>query len=306
MKNTPIKLLDNLEIKATNETLNEYIKTQDNYIPTGVNMINAPLMWNKGYTGEGVKIAILDSGYTSHPDLDKNIIGGRNFTTEDGGNSNIYNDYNGHSTHVAGIIASNNKIMGVAPNAKLLILKVLDKSGNGNCQGLYDAINYAIEQKVDIINMSLGISINVNEIHTMLKRAVDNNICVVCACGNEGDGKAFTDEYSYPAGYNEAISVGAIDNARVNAVFTNSNKEVDLVAHGVNVVSTHLNYGYCSMSGTSQATPHVAGALALLKEYYRKTFEKEPTEVELYAQLIKRTVELNLDRKLQGQGMLFL
>ena len=306
MKNTPIKLLDNLEIKATSETLNAYIKTQDNYIPTGVNMINAPLMWNKGYTGEGVKIAILDSGYTSHPDLDKNIIGGKNFTSEDGGNPNIYNDYNGHSTHVAGIIASNNKIMGVAPNAKLLILKVLDKSGNGNCQGLYDAINYAIEQKVDIINMSLGISINVNEIHTMLKKAVDNNICVVCACGNEGDGKAFTDEYSYPAGYNEAISVGAIDNARVNAVFTNSNKEVDLVAHGVNVVSTHLNYGYCSMSGTSQATPHVTGALALLKEYYRKTFEKEPTEVELYAQLIKRTVELNLDRKLQGKGMLFL
>ena len=306
MKNTPIKLLDNLEIKATSETLNAYIKTQDNYIPTGVNMINAPLMWNKGYTGEGVKIAILDSGYTSHPDLDRNIIGGKNFTSEDGGNPNIFNDYNGHGTHVAGIIASNNKIMGVAPNAKLLILKVLDKSGNGNCQGLYDAINYAIEQKVDIINMSLGISINVNEIHTMLKRAVDNNICVVCACGNEGDGKAFTDEYSYPAGYNEAISVGAIDNARVNAVFTNSNKEVDLVAHGVNVVSTHLNYGYCSMSGTSQATPHVAGALALLKEYYRKTFEKEPTEVELYAQLIKRTVELNLDRKLQGKGMLFL
>ena len=305
MKNIPIKLLD-YTIQAQNEYLNNYINTQNGYIPTGVNMCNAPLFWINGYTGEGVKIAILDSGYTSHPDLDKNIIGGKNFTSEDGGNPNIYNDYNGHSTHVAGIIASNNKIMGVAPNAKLLILKVLDKSGNGNCQGLYDAINYAIEQKVDIINMSLGISINVNEIHTMLKKAVDNNICVVCACGNEGDGKAFTDEYSYPAGYNEAISVGAIDNARVNAVFTNSNKEVDLVAHGVNVVSTHLNYGYCSMSGTSQATPHVAGALALLKEYYRKTFEKEPTEVELYAQLIKRTVELNLDRKLQGQGMLFL
>ena len=304
MKNIPIKLLDNLEIKATSETLNAYIKTQDNYIPTGVNMINAPLMWNKGYTGDGVKVAILDSGCIQHPDLINNIIGGKNFTAE--GSETDYNDLNGHGTHVAGIIAGNGKVMGVAPNAKLLILKVLDKTGNGNCQGLYDAINYAIEQKVDIINMSLGISINVNEIHTMLKKAVDNNICVVCACGNEGDGKAFTDEYSYPAGYNEAISVGAIDNARVNAVFTNSNKEVDLVAHGVNVVSTHLNYGYHSMSGTSQATPHVTGALALLKEYYRKTFEKEPTEVELYAQLIKRTVELNLDRKLQGQGMLFL
>ena len=304
MKNTPIKLLDNLEIKATNETLNAYIKTQDNYIPTGVNMINAPLMWNKGYTGDGVKVAILDSGCIQHPDLINNIIGGKNFTTE--GSETDYNDLNGHGTHVAGIIAGNGKVMGVAPNAKLLILKVLDKTGNGNCQGLYDAINYAIEQKVDIINMSLGISINVNEVHTMLKKAVDNNISVVCACGNEGDGKALTDEYSYPAGYNEAISVGAIDNARVNAVFTNSNKEVDLVAHGVNVISTHLNYGYCSMSGTSQATPHVTGALALLKEYYRKTFEKEPTEVELYAQLIKRTVELNLDRKLQGQGMLFL
>ena len=144
MKNTPIKLLDNLEIKATNETLNAYIKTQENYIPTGVNMINAPLMWNKGYTGDGVKVAILDSGCIQHPDLINNIIGGKNFTTE--GSATDYNDLNGHGTHVAGIIAGNGKVMGVAPNAKLLILKVLDKTGNGNCQGLYDAINYAIEQ----------------------------------------------------------------------------------------------------------------------------------------------------------------
>ena len=116
MKNTPIKLLDNLEIKATNETLNAYIKTQDNYIPIGVNMINAPLMWNKGYTGDGVKVAILDSGCVQHPDLISNIIGGKNFTAE--GSETDYNDLNGHGTHVAGIIAGNGKVMGVAPNAK--------------------------------------------------------------------------------------------------------------------------------------------------------------------------------------------
>ena len=217
MNNLPIKLLDCVEIKAVDQTLNAYMNLQNGYIPTGVNMVNAPLMWNQGYTGEGVKIAILDSGCIQHNDLKNNIIGGKNFTTE--GSETDYNDLNGHGTHCAGIIAGNGKVMGVAPNSKLLILKVLEKDGNGNCQGLYDAINYAIEQKVDIISMSLGMPTDIIEIHNVVKKAIDNNICVVCACGNEGDGKSFTNEYSYPAGYNEAISVGAIDNARVNANF---------------------------------------------------------------------------------------
>lgn len=304
MKNTPIKLLDNLEIKATNETLNAYIKTQDNYIPSGINMINAPLMWNKGYKGNGVTIAVVDSGCILHDDLKNNIIGGKNFTSE--GSETDYTDYNGHGTHCSGIICGNGKILGVAPNAKLLILKVLEKNGNGNLQSLYDAINYAISQKVDIISMSLGCTLNITEIHTIIKKAVDNNIMVVCASGNSGDNNSTTNEIDYPAGYNEVISVGAIDSLRMNAKFTNSNKEVDIVAQGVDVISTHLNNGYCSMSGTSQATPHVSGALALLIERANTEWGRKLSETEIYAQLIKNTIDLGLPKEFQGNGMLFL
>ena len=305
MKNIPIKLYD-IEIKATDDTLSKFITSQNKYVPSGINMMNAPLMWNKGYKGNGVTIAIMDSGCIQHDDLKNNIIGGKNFTSEDNGNQDIYTDYKGHGTHCAGIIAGNGKIMGVAPNAKLLILKVLEKNGNGNLQSLYDAINYAISQKVDIISMSLGCSLNVSEIHTIIKKAVDNNIMIVCASGNSGDNNSTTNEIDYPAGYNEVISVGAIDSLRMNAKFTNSNKEVDIVAQGVDVISTHLNNGYCSMSGTSQATPHVSGALALLIERANIEWGRKLSETEIYAQLIKNTIDLGLPKEFQGNGMLFL
>ena len=304
MENIQTKLYDDIRVRMDADVLDSYIKTCECYVPVGIHMINAPLMWNQGYTGSGITIAILDSGCYQHDDLKNNIIGGKNFTSE--GSSDDFNDLNGHGTHCAGIICGNGKILGVAPNANLLILKVLKKNGEGDCQGIYDAINYAIEQKVDIISMSLGMSVDVPEIHTLIKKATDNNICVVCAGGNEGDGESITNEYSYPAGYNESIAVGAIDNKRVDAPFTNSNKEIDLVAHGVSVISTYLNNEYYSLSGTSQATPHITGALALLKEYFRKNFGREPSEAELYAQLIKRTIDIKVDVKLQGNGMLFL
>lgn len=142
--------------EKSNKALTDYIITQNGYIPMGVNMINAPILWRQGYKGEGITIAVIDSGCSSHPDLKNNIIGGKNFTQEDDGNTDIFEDYKGHGTHVAGTIAGNGHILGVAPNSKLLILKVLDKNGNGNMLNVVSAINYAIQQKVDIISMSLG------------------------------------------------------------------------------------------------------------------------------------------------------
>ena len=297
-----------------NKDMDENVKTllsdEEEYVPEGVNMINAPFMWDKGFTGKDVKIAVIDSGCDmTNQDLKDRIVGGRNFTDEDNGDISKYQDYNGHGTHVCGTIAALNNnygVTGVAPDAKLLILKALDKDGAGSMISVIDAINFAINQNVDIISMSLGTSVDVDELHQAIIKAVDSNILVVCAAGNEGDNRATTDEFSYPAGYNEVISVGAVDNSKSSATFTNSNKQVDLVAPGVDVISTFLNGEYASLSGTSMATPHVAGFLALLIELSKKEFGRELTEAELYGQLIKNTETLQMSRNLQGNGFLFM
>lgn len=307
MKDIQAKISDfTVEIKGNNE-LNNYISTQKEYIPSNINLISAPILWNQGYTGKDVKIAVIDTGCcTTHPDLKDNIIGGRNFTVEDNGDPNKYEDGNSHGTHCCGIIAGNGHILGVAPNANLLVLKVLESNGNGNLESVVNAVNYAVDQKVDIISMSLGCPTNVPELYDAIKRAIKNNIIVVAACGNNGDGNAETIERDFPSSYPEVVSVGAIDNTRKCAVFSNSNIYVDLVAPGVKIVSTGLNNGYITLSGTSMACPHVVGALALLIEKTTKEFGRKLDECELYAQLIKNTLDLNIPKKIQGNGMLYL
>jgi major intracellular serine protease len=280
-----------------------------NEIPKGVEIIQAPEIWSET-KGQGITIAILDTGCdTDHPDLKDRIIGGRNFTQDDGGKSEIYEDYNGHGTHVAGTIAAslnNTGVAGVAPEANLLILKVLGKNGSGQYDWIIKAIDYAISEKVDIISMSLGGPEDVKELHDIIKKAVNQNILVVCAAGNEGDGEDSTDELGYPGCYNEVISVGAIDLERQSSEFTNSNNQLDLVAPGEKITSTYLNGTYASLSGTSMATPHVSGALALLKVLSNSDFERDLTVPELYAQLIKRTVPLGNSPKIEGNGMVYL
>ncbi|PLR79910.1 serine protease [Bacillus canaveralius] len=280
-----------------------------NEVPSGVELIQAPKIWAET-KGKGMTVATLDTGCDiSHPDLKGRIIGGRNFTTDDGSNANVYRDYNGHGTHVAGTIAAEGNdfgVIGVAPEANLLIVKVLDKNGSGQYDWIINGILYAIEQKVDIISMSLGGPNDNPELHEAIKKAVENNILVVCAAGNEGDGNDSTDEFAYPGCYNEVISVGAINLERRSSEFTNSHNEIDLVAPGENIVSTYLDGKYASLSGTSMSAPHVAGALALIKDSANKAFERKLSEPELYAQLIKRTVPLGHSPKLEGNGLVYL
>lgn len=281
-----------------------------NKIPQGVELIQAPEIW-RHTKGEGITVAILDTGCDyNHPDLRDRIIGGRNFTKDDGGNPELFMDYNGHGTHVAGTIAASMKdygVVGVAPEASLLILKVLGKNGSGQYDWIINAIHYAIESKVDVISMSLGGSNNVGELHEAIKKAViEHNILVVCAAGNNGDGDHGTDEYAYPGSYNEVISVGAVTLERKMSRFSNSNNEIDLVAPGEKITSTYLNGKYATLSGTSMATPHVTGALVLLKNLCNNHFERKLTEPELYAQLIKRTVPLDYSPKLEGNGFIHL
>ncbi|MEK4031181.1 S8 family peptidase [Pseudobacillus sp. FSL P4-0506] len=278
-------------------------------VPKGVELIQAPQIWSET-KGKGMTVAVLDTGCdTSHPDLQERIIGGRNFTDDDGSNPDIFEDYNGHGTHVAGTIAARKNdsgVVGVAPEASLLIVKVLNKNGSGQYDWIIKGINYAIEQKADIISMSLGGPSDTPELYEAIKRAVANNVLVVCAAGNEGDGDDSTDEFAFPGCYNEVISVGAVNLERRSSPFTNSHNEIDLVAPGEEILSTYLNGKYATLSGTSMAAPHVSGALALIKTLANNSFERKLSEPELYAQLIKRTVPLGNSPKLEGNGLIYL
>jgi major intracellular serine protease len=291
----PYKLIEE------NEEINE--------VPKGVELIQAPQIWNKT-KGKGIKVAVLDTGCDiTHPDLKDRIIGGRNFTDDDRSNPDIFNDYNGHGTHVSGTIAATENhsgVIGVAPEAGLLIVKVLNKAGSGKYEWSIKGIHYAIEQNADIISMSLGGPADVPELHEAIKAAVEKDILVVCAAGNEGDGDDSTNEFAYPGCYNEVVSVGAINLERGSSDFTNSHNQIDVVAPGEGILSTYLNGKYAKLSGTSMSAPHVSGALALIKTYANQQFERALSEPELYAQLIRRTVPLGISPKLEGNGLVYL
>lgn len=283
-------------------------------IPWGVQMINAPSVWDKTQ-GKGVVVAVLDTGCdTNHPDLQGRIIDGRNFTTDYKGNPNNYKDNQGHGTHCAGTIAAisnGSQVVGVAPEVSLLIGKVLDHNGTGSYESIIEGIQWATDwrgpngERVRIISMSLGAPEDVKGLHDAIKYAVKNNIAVVCAAGNEGDGTFDTDEYAYPGMYQEVIEVGALDNLKQIAGFSNTNDQIDVVAPGVDILSTVPHGKWAKYSGTSMATPHVSAALALLIGLY-ETHDKELTEPELYQLLIDHTVSLDIDIKAQGKGLVVL
>ena len=279
--------------------MNKTLTKKDYLSCYGLKMVNAKKLWNKGCTGKGKVVAVIDTGCCEHSMLQNNVIGGKNFTCEDNADENNYIDYNGHGTHVAGIISL------VAPDAKLLILKALDKSGGGSYKCITEAIKYAISQNVDVISMSLGGLDRDESMYSAIKDAIRRNISVVCAAGNDGDGDSKTEENNYPGAYNEVIEVGAIDKNYKITDFSNSNKNIDLVAPGEGIVSTYLNNEYKKLSGTSQATPFVSGILVLLKQYFEEQFGRELTEMEMYSHLVKNTIDLeDVSRTMQGNGYL--
>lgn len=277
-------------------------------IPDNIKHIGTENLWNEGYRGEDVVIGVLDTGISiSHYCLKDNILKGKNFTSE--GNSDNFEDLNGHGTHVSSIICARPDgehlgIYGVAPNAKLVVGKVLNKKGNGNIEWITNGLKYMIEEKVDIINMSLGTNVYDKELDKLIELAIDNDILCCVSSGNEGDGKSNTNEISYPAYLNNSIAVGAISIDDKITKFSNSNDEIDLVAPGFNIRSCYLNNKFATASGTSQASPHVAGFLALLKQKFKFKRGRNPSEMELYAELIKHCRDLNLDFRFQGNGVI--
>lgn len=315
LKHVRRKIMTKEDVRLIPFTVESVYESQS-LVPDGVEMIGAPFLWKKEIEGEGVVVAVLDTGcQADHPDLKNRIIGGRNFSEDYNSNANFFTDNNGHGTHVAGTIAADGSgggLVGVAPEAKLLICKVLNGDGSGSYESIIQGIEYAINwegpegEKVRIINMSLGGSVDDPILHEVIKKAVDHNILVVCAAGNSGDADETTFEYDYPASYNEVIEIGAVDYGGDLAYFSNNNTEIDCVAPGVDIISTYPGSQYADLSGTSMASPHVAGALALLIQKSEKEFGRSMTEAELYAQLIKHTRTLGFLKSSEGNGLVKL
>lgn len=263
-------------------------------------LIKAKELWKETEKGEGIVTAVLDSGVDNHSDLKNNIIGGYNFTEDDSSDPNNYKDYIGHGTHVSGIIASSenkNGVVGIAPNSKLLILKVINKNGYGNFQNLINAIQYAMNwvgpngEKISIINMSLGGNRSNEELHRSIKQARAKGIVLVAAAGNEGDGDSDTIEISYPGFYKEVIQVGSFSKTHTPSKFSNSNVNIDFVGPGENILSTHLNNNYVELSGTSMAAPFVSGAAALIIKTL-KNIDSHLVPMYVYQYLLQHALKL--------------
>jgi subtilisin family serine protease len=227
-------------------------------LPWGIDRIDAEKVWPLGNTADPIKVGIIDTGISNkHPDLLANIKGGVNTINP----TKSWNDDNGHGSHVAGIVAALDNdigVIGAGPQINLYAIKVLGANGSGYLSDVIEGIQWAIANHMQVINMSLGTASDVQSLHDAVIAAKNAGIVVVAAAGNSGGA------VNYPAAYPEVIAVSATDQNNVIASWSSRGPEVDLAAPGVNIYSTYKGTGYATLSGTSMAAPHVAGAAALL------------------------------------------
>ena len=268
-------------------------------VPTGVDRIDGELSGAVSGNGSGatdVDVAVIDTGIAKHPDL--TIVGGKNCST-----GRSYDDGNGHGTHVAGTIGAKDDgsgVVGVAPGARLWAVRVLDNRGSGSWSAIICGIDWVTSKRdiIDVANMSLGGGgsepsgagcTTGDGLHDAICASVAKGITYVVAAGNSGaDAAGFV-----PAAYDEVITVSALadfdglpggtaaatcraDVDDTFADFSNYGADVDLIAPGVCIHSTWKGGGYNTISGTSMASPHVAGAAAL---YESKNTSATPAQI---------------------------
>ncbi len=260
-------------------------------LPSGINRIDADLsstISGDGQNNVNVDIAIIDTGIDlRHPDLNvfKNVSFVKGVRTG--------NDDNGHGTHVAGITAAkddSNGVVGAAPGARLWAVKVLDKNGSGSISTVIKGIDYvtANAAQIDVANMSLGCECISTSLNTAISKSVAAGVTYVVAAGNSSkDAATFS-----PANHPDVIAVSAITDSDGKcgglgfstsygaddtfATFSNFGVVVDMAAPGVNIYSTYKSGTYATLSGTSMASPHVAGVAALFKA---SNLSASPTDV---------------------------
>jgi subtilisin family serine protease len=254
----------------------------------GMTRINAPQAWDRTVGSRSIVVAVIDTGVDyNHPDLAANIwrntreIAGNGIDDDGNGfrddtrgwdfanNDNNPMDDQGHGTHVAGTIGAvgNNRqgVTGVAWNVQIMPLKFLTATGGGTTLNAVRAINYAVANGARILNNSWGGGGFDMALNNAIANARSRGVIFVAAAGNESNNN--DSRPTYPANYNHdnVVSVAATDSADRLANFSNFGRStVDIAAPGVNILSTARGGGYVSMSGTSMAAPHVAGAAALV------------------------------------------
>ncbi|WP_369371801.1 S8 family serine peptidase [Promicromonospora sp. Populi] len=244
--------------------------------------VGAPEAWAAGYTGEGVTVGVVDTGVdATHPDLDESVVAARDFTG--GGNPA---DGFGHGTHVASIVAGSGDadpdMTGVAPGADIINAKVLDDSGSGEWSWIIDGMEWAAQEGAQVLNLSLGESGNYTDGTDPASQAVNAlteqyGVLVVAAAGNDGPGLGTV---SPPAVADSALAVAAVDDDDVRAEFSSAGPRAgdgalkpDIAGPGMGIIAARaagtemgepVGDSYVIASGTSMATPHVAGAAAVL------------------------------------------
>lgn len=287
-------------------------------LDTARTTLHAKWAYNQRHTGKGVTVAVIDTGIAPHPDLTKprsRIIGFKDFVNH---RLEPYDD-EGHGTHVAGIIAGNGhsskgKYRGIAPEANLVGVKVLNSSSSGTISdvlaGMQWVLNNRKKYKIKIVNMSFGAAVSQpcqkDPLCLAARKMVQEGLIVVVAAGNSGpDPKTINSPGTAPS----VITVGAMDD-RVDLMsippFSSRGPtpegihKPDIVAPGVNITSlNHRGSGYVAMSGTSMATPMVSGALALLMHSRPRL-----TPAKAKTHLLASTKSMRFQRDSEGKGLL--
>lgn len=266
-----------------------------------ITAFDLPAAWGKSM-GEGVRVAVLDTGCDlDHPDLKANLLPGVNLV----GSGDPWDD-NSHGTHVSGIIAAENNeigMVGVAPHAKIIPVKVLDSRGNGDLVTVSRGIRWAVDNGADLICMSLGSPNPVQEVRKAIQYAMTKGVVCFVAAGNSG----LTKNVFYPADYPETVAIGSIDENMNRSSFSNTGENLDFMCPGGRIFSTVPDNWYAILSGTSMAAPFATGLAALLLSCARSKGKAESfrTSEDYIEEFRKHTVPIsdaNLKDKKFYQG----
>jgi len=230
-------------------------------LPWGVDRVNADTVhsYNKG---TGVKVGIIDTGI----DLDHTDLAVAGDVTFVSGTTSGDDDH-GHGTHVAGTVAALDNdygVAGVAPEAELYAIKVLDSRGSGYWSDVVAGIEWAMDHGLQVINLSLGGTSGSTALETVCNVAYEAGVLIVAAAGNSGNTWGFGDRVIFPAKYDTVMAVAATDSSDERASFSSTGPDVEIAAPGVSIYSTNRSNTYTTKNGTSMASPHVAGVAALV------------------------------------------